>query len=81
MRFEDFCQQDSPNRSASIKEHGLFLAMRTKYDYNIALYHMGDFFAEIWFSSDTDKIILVKGFKRAHYLEPYLAMIELANMV
>jgi hypothetical protein len=41
------------------------------------LYHLGGFFAEVWYSPEDNQIALVYGFESRRLLEPYLDTIDL----
>ncbi|MFD3002681.1 hypothetical protein ACFS7Z_20085 [Pontibacter toksunensis] len=59
----------------------MFLAIRTEIGCSVVLYHMSDFFVEVWYSPEDNQIALVHGFERRELLEPYLEMIDLAELI
>ncbi|MFD2247156.1 hypothetical protein [Pontibacter ruber] len=61
--------------------HGTFLAYRARRGYRIALYDLGNFFAEIWYNPESEHISLVRGFSSKKALEPYLNQINLLEML
>ena len=68
-------------RAELVWEHGRFLAIRTEMNCSVVLYHMGGFFAEVWYSPEDNQIALVHGFERRELLEPYLSMIDIEELM
>lgn len=58
-------------------EHGTYLATRKADVYKVNLYHLGKFFAEIFYNSNKNSIAHIKSFKSKMCLEPYLNRIEI----
>ncbi|MEJ8803475.1 hypothetical protein [Pontibacter sp. H249] len=81
MNLEFFNTHSHAGRLEIIWAHGTFLAQRGRRGYRIALYDLGNFFAEVWTNPDTDYISMVRGYKSKKALEPYLAKISLESML
>jgi hypothetical protein len=77
MDLYRFNYHNYAKRVALVWEHGTFIDFRDVGDNRIILYDMGRFFAEIWFDSDMNEVILVRGFRSIQCLEPYLETIKL----
>ncbi|MFD3002841.1 hypothetical protein ACFS7Z_20905 [Pontibacter toksunensis] len=78
MDLSEFNYHAPHERAELVWEYGRFLCIRYKGGCSIVLYHMGDFFAEVWYSPTQNRIRLVRGFSSRANLEPYLKMIDLA---
>ncbi|WP_345159859.1 hypothetical protein [Pontibacter saemangeumensis] len=68
-------------RAALVWQHGRFLAIRTEMSCSVVLYHMNEFFAEVWYSPEDNQIALVHGFGSRKLLEPYLDVIDLKELM
>lgn len=69
------------DRAELVWQHGRFLAIRSEMGCIVALYHLGGFFAEVWYSPEDNQIALVYGFNSRLLLEPYLEVIDLEGLV
>ena len=63
MDLYQFNIQDYENRAALVWKHGNFIHFRDEGENRIVLYHMGKFFAEVWYDIDMTTIKMVRGFK------------------
>lgn len=81
MDFYQFNYLPREQRAELVWRLGKFLAIRSYMGCNIALYHLTDFFAEVWYSPEDDQIALVHGFESRKHLEPYLDMIDLEKLL
>lgn len=81
MDFYAFNTLPRDTRAELVWQHGRFLAIRTEMDCSVVLYHMGGFFAEVWYSLEDNQIALVYGFKSRGLLEPYLELIDLKDLM
>ncbi|QMU30152.1 hypothetical protein HUW48_19900 [Adhaeribacter radiodurans] len=79
MQLYDFIKCNSDQRKAMVWEHGQFVADRISGDYTVCLYHMGKFFAEIWYHVADNEIQTVRGFKSLAQLEPYLNLVDISE--
>lgn len=80
MNLSDFHFMTSDLKAEAVWVHGTFLAIRSEEDYYVALYHMGSFFVEVWYSPQADKITYTIGFRSAVHLQPYLQMIDISEL-
>jgi hypothetical protein len=60
---------------------GNFLAHRGRRGYRIALYDLGNFFAEIWYNPENDYVSLVRGFTSSKVLETYVNKLNIVEMM
>lgn len=81
MNLYDFHYMASDIRAEAVWVYGTFLAIRSENDYYVALYHMGNFFVEVWYSPEANKIAHTIGFSSPELLEPYLHMIDISEAV
>ena len=68
-------------RAELVWKRGRFLAIRSDTGCSVVLYHMPDFFAEVWYSPEDNQIALVHGFENRKLLEPYLDIINLEELM
>jgi hypothetical protein len=81
MDFYAFNCLPRDQRAELVWEHGRFLAIRTEMNCSVVLYHLGGFFAEVWYSPEDNQIALVHGFERRELLEPYLNLIDIEELI
>jgi len=81
MNLYQFNKRPLEQRAGILMEHGTFLAMRHRSQYVISLYYINHFFAEIWYEPRRHEFVLVRGIRNEVYLEPYLAMISLQDIL
>ena len=77
----DFNKHKLDGRAQMAWDHGTYIALRCEEPHSVALYHMGEFFAEVWYSPTDNKIIMVRGFKSRRLLEPYAEMVDLREIL
>jgi hypothetical protein len=68
-------------RAELVWQQGRFLAIRQEQGCSVVLYHLGGFFAEVWYSPEDNQIALVHGFSGKQFLEPYLEVIDLEGLM
>ncbi|WP_170871913.1 hypothetical protein [Pontibacter indicus] len=80
MELYEFNLKPQAERIAAVWEHGSFLAIRSEASYSIVLYHMGKFFAEIWYNPNSNSVERTRSFKSQSCLNPYLDLIDLSEL-
>lgn len=80
MELSEFNKETRTTKAALVWEKGQFLAIRVTARHNVVLYHMGSFFAEVWYDPDQVNISFIRGFNSTNCLESYLNMIQLPEM-
>ena len=80
MDLYQFNKRPLGQRAGIVMKHGTFLAIRHRSQYIISLYHMNEFFAEMWYEPRRHDFVLVRGLRDKVALEPYLAMIQLSDI-
>lgn len=81
MELYDFNRHNQEERTALVWQHGEFISVRVSGECTLCLYHMGKFFAEIWYREADNVIDLVRGFKSTSCLEPYINMVDLSDIM
>ena len=91
MDLDAFNQNKIKDRAQLVREQGTFLANRCMDNHLIELYHMGCFFAEVWYEPKPNKngllksflqrpaLVSVQGFTYQDSLESYLEGIHLSD--
>ena len=80
MELSEFNKESRTRKAALVWEQGQFLAIRVTERHNVVLYHMGSFFAEVWYDPGQVNISFIRGFNRSNCLESYLNLIELKGL-
>lgn len=80
MELSEFNKEPRINKASLVWEQGQFLAIRVTARHNVVLYHMGSFFAEVWYDPDQVNISFIRAFTHINCLESYLNLIELPEM-
>jgi len=57
-----------------------FITSRKLADTKIYLYHTGDFFIEVYYSSEYKKVLLINAFDDVAGMEPYADTVSLADL-
>lgn len=81
MDFYAFNFLPKDERATLVWQQGRFLAIRFDMGCSVVLYHMPNFFAEVWYSPEGNQIALVHGFESKKLLEPYLDIINLEELM
>jgi len=68
LRFIDL----NMNEQAECIWQGIFLAMRSDAEHHILLYRLDDFYAEVFYDIQQNKIARVNGFRALSHLVPYM---------
>ncbi len=79
--FHSFHCLPRDTRAELVWQHGAFLTMRDERGCRMALYHMGAFFAEVWYSHTDNRILTIRGTRGRSCLEPYLERIDLEALM
>lgn len=80
MKPDYLGQMTQMEQADVIMEKGVLVAKRTDGFYNILLFQVDSFYAEIYYHSHFNVIIKIRTFSNTNALEPYLAQIEIANL-
>ena len=80
MELNDFNRHAHYDREALVWEYGQLMITRQQENYYKALYNMGGYFAEVWYSTESNEVELVRGFNDMSGLKPYLDSMNLSEL-
>jgi hypothetical protein len=80
MNLYQFMGASLDDRAAFVWRRGTYLAVRSWGGYEIALYAIGPFYAEVWLDRKEDRVVMIPAFKDHHCFQPYLDSIELPQL-
>lgn len=72
----DFQAMSFEERLASVYE-ATFIGDRSEGSLFVQFYNMGTFYAELYYSTENNEVVRVRGFKSIKQLDPYLNVIKL----
>ncbi|MDQ3290869.1 MAG: hypothetical protein M3Q05_06215 [Bacteroidota bacterium] len=81
MTLDEFNCISRLNQFAVVKEYGEFLAVRLSSRYSVYLFYLGDFYAEVCHRHSENEINSIRGFKNIAYLDPYLQMVDVSEVM
>jgi hypothetical protein len=83
MRLHEFLSLPMDQKADHACQQGQFLLVRYVGCCTVVLYHLPAFFAEVWYRADENglRTILAHGFKELDYLEQYMQLIDLAELM
>ncbi len=76
----DFQRASFEKKCDWVTEKATFVGVRKMGDSKVYLYHAGDYFVEVYYSSAYKRILLINAFNSNSGLEPYLDQISLADL-
>ena len=79
MRIYDFVALTKSEKARAVWK-GKLLANREEDVFNILLFNLGDFYVEVFYNSNENKIIKFKSFTAFSQLEPYLNKISISEI-
>ncbi len=79
MNLFDFNRATPTECTTWLQEQGTYLADRNYQGSKVCLYHIGNFYAEVYHRSWDNQVYFVKGFKNQNLLKFYLHPISLSN--
>ncbi|MCB2379783.1 hypothetical protein LGH70_19460 [Hymenobacter sp. BT635] len=68
------------DRLKAIWAEGTFLATRWEEDDAVNLYHMGTFFAEVYYDPESNEMLRTRAFTSTRCLEDYAAYVKLHDL-
>jgi hypothetical protein len=81
MTLKQFNSLPLEEQQMAVLTKGTFLAERRDAPLRMMLYDMGDFYVEVFFLSRYNKVAWFNGFDDIEKLEPYLAKIDVSNLL
>ena len=77
MTYTTFKTLHQRRQTEHLAQHGRPLAERTEDSFQLSLYAVGTFYAEVWRSAGEDDVLFIHVFERPSGLTDYLALISL----
>jgi hypothetical protein len=81
MRLEEFYTLDHDKQFLITFSSGIFLSDRKQDECSIRLFQVDDFYVEIVSLTVSGKVLMIKSFKDDDRLEPYLAQIDISDLM
>ena len=72
---------DNRGKAFAVWHYGTFLVERFDQTHKIKLYAVGNFYVEVLYPLHSNLITEMRSFKQMEYLEPYLDLIELNDLI
>ncbi|QKG52838.1 MULTISPECIES: hypothetical protein [Hymenobacter] len=79
MTFATFKNLHQRQQADYLTRHGHPLAQRTEDSFDLHLFAVGSFYAEVWRSRGEDAILFIHVFEHAGGLHDYLALISIGS--
>jgi hypothetical protein len=80
MNLYQFLQLNQTEQANAVWDQGTFLGHRKDEMNDYALYEIGDFFVEVTYSNDENKILTFKPFKTMRMLEAYWDQVDISDV-
>lgn len=64
MTLQSFKSLNKKQKRRALLQQGVFLADRTTASFSVFLFHMGEFFVELFFIKENDEVVGLKPLKR-----------------
>ena len=81
MTLYEFNALNEDGQAEMLWERGVYLMVRQERGYKFALYQLDAFYVEVWYHVDGNEIMRLRSFSSIGPLEPYLAEIELPEIL
>ncbi|KAA5541186.1 hypothetical protein [Adhaeribacter rhizoryzae] len=81
MNLQVFERLPLEERLQLVWNEGNQLGIRFGRRHNVCLYHLQDFFAEIWLDPEEQSVSMVRAFTSTKCLEPYLSHINISELL
>lgn len=81
MTLEKFNSLPHEEQQTAVLKNGVFLAERKDAPLRMMLYSMAGFYVEVFFLSRYNKVAWFNGFRNTQKLEPYLAKIDVTDLL
>jgi hypothetical protein len=78
--LQDFQIASFEKKCDFVTSNSNYITLRKLGDSKIYLYHSGEFFIEVYYSSKYKKVLMMNGFNDTAGLEPYAENISLADL-
>lgn len=80
MNIYEFIKLNDTDKGIAICD-GDFLSVRVTFEFRYALYSLGDFFVEVVYDPNKNKLVSFRPFRTRTLLEPYLNEIDISGLI
>ena len=81
LTFEEYVSLEEDLQTQILSFDGIYLELiRSCRNMNVELYSLYNFYVEIFFDETTEEPLYLKAFKKLEYLDPYLDLIDIAEI-
>ncbi|MGK7394062.1 MAG: hypothetical protein ACNS62_05800 [Candidatus Cyclobacteriaceae bacterium M3_2C_046] len=80
ISYYHFCNLPDEEQSDFVLTNGHFLCSIDRAEYKIGLYHLFDFFVEVFFYKLDNSIVRIRPFRSMVYLDPYLKEVDISEL-
>ncbi|MGN6401592.1 MAG: hypothetical protein ACTHMD_14145 [Flavisolibacter sp.] len=81
LTFEEYSSLDEDLQTQVLSLDGVYLELiRNARNLNVELYALYNFYVEIFFDKNTEEPLYLKPFKKMKYLDPYLDLVDIAEV-
>lgn len=81
MDFLEFKLLPVSRQAHIVCQQGVYLSERKDGDFFVALYALSNFYTEVHYRFEDSEIIMITSFCNTAFLEPYLAKIQIEQLV
>lgn len=81
MQKSNFYDMSTSSRTQYIWLYGSYTMSRDFLNYTIALYELGGFFVEVWYSEEMDEVEKIEILEDDYQLDFYLPYIDISNLL
>ena len=80
ISLKDFCHSSFEKKCDMVTCYSNYVTVRKLVDCKVYLYHTGDFFIEVYYSSVHQKVLMIHAFNDLAGLQPYVEDVSLAEL-
>jgi hypothetical protein len=82
LSFDEYLELDEDLQTQLLSWDGVYLELiRGSRNLNVELYALYGFYVEIFFDKETEEPLYLKPFRNLKYLEPYLEMVDISDVI
>ncbi len=81
MKFFEFMELDNRGKAFAVWHYGTFLVERQDQSHKIKLYALDNFYVEVLYPLHSNLITEMRSFDQFTFLEPYLELIEIDELI
>jgi hypothetical protein len=81
MQLKDFKFETKLNKARLLISKGVYLTKRNNGEHEILLFHLGSFYAEMFFHVEQTDVGYIRCFESTDLLQPYLDRIDVSDLL